>query len=128
MTYEEFLTALKKLEIVFDKELSEPKLKAYYEEFKNVSLFDFHKVINLCVKQYERFPSIASIYKTMDELGISISLKKWRVVKPYVHYKDQYGYAYVLVSETGEHPNPPDEITKRCGDDTRILKRIYYEG
>ena len=125
MTYEEFLTAFKKLEIVFEKELSEPKLKAYYEEFRGMSLPDFHKVVNLCVKRYEKFPSIASIYKVMDELGISAVEKKWRIVKPYVHYQDQDGYTYTLVSETGECSNPPDEIVKRYGDDVRILRRIY---
>jgi len=125
MTYEEFLTAFKKLEIVFERELSQAKLKIYYEEFKDLSLPDFHKVINLCIKQCERFPSIASIYKIMSELNISTFSKRLRVVRPYVHYEDQDGYSYALVSETGECFNPPDEITKQYGDDVRILKRVW---
>jgi len=123
MTKSEFLRSVEKLELAFNKSLAPARANLYYDRFRGLSQMSFNQVVDYCLKTYERFPSIASIYTAMRELSIS-SKQKYRVVKPYIHYKDQNGYSYTLTSLTGECFNPPEEIKK---EDGRILKRIYLE-
>jgi len=120
MMYEDFLSYMQKLEAAYEKELGSERLTVYYQNFERVGEQDFERVVQYCIKHLERFPSIASIYKAMDTLGVS-NKKRIRPVIPYIHYEDEQQRAYSLWNSTGESFNPPEVIKEKDG---RILKRV----
>jgi len=124
VTQIEFEDRIHRLEVAFGKEgITDEKLNLMYEEFKDVGSEVFAKAAQRCIKTLQYFPSIASIWKALRDVGWKAKAN-WKPVRPRVFYKDQAGYTYALANEEGRCASPPERIER---DDGRVLTKVFRE-
>jgi len=64
-----FLTGMANLAAIFEKELPEPQLEAYWRILERLSQEDWYEVVYRVGETCERWPSPATILKTLDKMG-----------------------------------------------------------
>jgi len=122
MLEEELLGLISRLEDAYGTgPLKKGTVELWIKYFCNIDRTTFDRAIEQVIRTKDFFPRIASMFKALTEVGWR---KKggWKVVRPYIIYKDQAGYTYALANNGGECPHPPETIEK---DDGRILRRIF---
>jgi hypothetical protein len=112
MTEYELLDMIGQLETIFDSEIKPVARKFWIERFLKFDVSDFRRVVDHIISTRKFFPRVATVYKAMDELGISLGTKKSKVVEPVTIYRDpETGYTFVYCNETGRDDDPPKTLS-----------------
>jgi len=105
----EVMEELNKLEEAYGQEFGD-KFTMWINRFRDYNLLDFRNAVELIIKTRERFPSLATMYKALNDCHASTG-EKYKIVKPYVLYRDRRGYEYALKNRTGIlDGEPPKEL------------------
>ena len=105
----ETMEELTKLEEAYGQQFGD-KFEMWINRFRDYGLADFRVAIEDIIRTRERFPGLATMYKALNDCHASIG-GKYKIVVPYVLYKDKSGYEYALKNKTGVlNGEPPKEL------------------
>jgi len=128
MTNADVLEQIIKVEDSYEQELSDRKRDFWIQRFRNYSKIDFNQAIERIIRTRERFPTIATVYKALEEIGAREGRRKLKIVKPYVLYKDAMGRTYSLCNSTGKLKGKPPNELKNENRETVLFEAISEGG
>lgn len=134
MTDNEILEAIMNLEEAYEQELSDRKRDIWIARFRDYARFDFKKAVESIIRTRERFPSIATVYKALGEIGAQGGKKsgpKGKPIRPYLIYRDPLGRTSVLCTPEGTlksagYDEPPKTIETRDAWGSLVIKDLIH--